>query len=402
MQNRTNTSKMHTFIPRQLEQQLRKDLVIFPIVAILGPRQTGKSTLVKHFLATQENTLYLDLEKPSDLRKLEDPELFFHFNQDKLICLDEIQLRPDFFPILRSIIDEHRRPGNLILLGSASGELLRQSAETLTGRISYLKLTPFLTPELIPATKTPYESIRHWIRGGYPESYLAPTEETSFRWREAFTTTYIKRDVPLLAQRGNIITSRRLQHLLSLLAHNQGQLLNSSRLGESLGVSYHTVRHYLDILEQTFLLRILPPFTSTLKKRLKKSPKTYLRDSGILHTILSLIDQNAVLGHPVLGASWEGFVIEQLCSSLPSWEACYYRTAQGNELDLILQKGNQRIAIECKASSAPTITKGFWNALEDIQPTQTWVIAPVQETYPLRENVFVGSIQDILKNLITP
>lgn len=386
-------ANMQYYIPRILEQKVSQKLAYNPAVAILGPRQSGKSTLAKKLIEAVPDSLYLDLERPSHLNMLQDPEAFFELNAEKLICLDEIQRTPEIFTVLRSVIDENERHGQFLILGSASRDLIRQSSETLAGRISYLELTPFLLNEVLDAPDT--RGIRElWLRGGFPRSYLAAGEELSFEWRFDFIRTFLERDLPMLGVR---LSSPLLQRFWQMCAHINGQLLNASKLAGSLGVSYHTVQSYIDLMEQTFLLRVLRPLEVNLKKRLIKSPKIYIRDSGLLHALLDIQDQNALLGHPVYGASWEGFVIEQVLANLPDWRASFYRTASGSEIDLVLEKGTRRIGIECKVSSSPQLSTGWWNALSDLDIHEAWVIAPVKEIYPVAKNVLVCSPSDFLQ-----
>ncbi|RMG60429.1 MAG: ATP-binding protein [Bacteroidetes bacterium] len=385
---------LQTYIPRQLEQPLREHQQIFPVVALLGPRQCGKSTLALHTISGAEDFVYLDLERPADLRKLEDPELFFRANVAKRFCLDEIQQRPDLFPVLRGLVDQDRQPGKWLLLGSASRDLIQQSSETLAGRIGYLELTPFIQAELPPDREI--ELHDHWLRGGFPLSLFQENDRFSYLWRENFIRTFIERDLPQL---GAQISAKLIRRFLSMLAHNQGQLLNNSHLGSALGISHNTVRNYIDILEQAFILRSLPPFLPNLKKRLIKSPKVYLRDSGLLHSLLEIDTFNRLLGHPVFGSSWEGFVIENLLAALPGWQASFYRTSSGNEIDLILQRQDRTVAVEIKASTAPKLSKGFFLALNDLGITEAWVVCPAHEPYALREQVRVGGIGDVVAAL---
>ena len=382
---------MHTrYIPRKQEKKVIESLEAFPAVAILGPRQSGKSTLAKAIIGDKPDRLYLDLERPSDLRKLAEPELFFDLHKGSLICLDEIQRTPEIFPILRSVIDERRRKGQFLILGSASPNLIRQSSETLAGRIAYLKLTPFLLSEVEKSAKG-FE--RLWLRGGFPDSFLARSDEESLQWRENFVQTFLERDIPQLGIR---IPSRTLERLWKMCAHHHGQLLNQSRLGESLGVSHTTVRSYLDLLSETYMLRILPPLLPNLRKRLIKSPRIYLRDSGILHALLDIESPDDLLGHPVRGFSWEGWVIENVLGEFPDWRGYFYRTAAGAELDLVLEKGRKRIAIECKLSAAPEVGQGFWSALADLEINEAWIIAPVKQSYPLKKGVTVAPLIEFI------
>ena len=378
---------MQTYIARFLTQEILQRLQNVPAVAILGPRQCGKSTLARHIISGIKNSLYLDLEKRSDLNKLRAPEAFFKFNRDKLICLDEIQRVPELFSSLRPIIDEQDRNGQLLLLGSASRDLIQQSSETLAGRISYLELTPFQIDEV-----GRQQSDLLWLRGGFPRSFLADNP-VSYTWRQDFIRTFLERDIPQL---GFSIPAKSMERLWQMCAHYHGQTLNSSKIGGALGVSHHTVRSYIDILAETFLLRILPPYQANVKKRLIKSPKIYVRDTGLLHALLDIEDHNDLLGNPVYGASWEGFVLESIISKTPQWRHSFYRTASGVELDLILEKGQRTIGVECKVGAAPRPTRGFWQAVADLQLTETYIVAPVEESYPIEQGIQIMSLPDFL------
>ena len=382
---------MHDFIKRNILNQLQKYLTIFPAIAILGPRQCGKSTLVKSLNKNFKEILYLDLQKESDLNKLSEPELFFESNKDKIICLDEIQLVPKLFSVLRSIIDGNRVNGKFILLGSASPELIQQTSESLAGRIGMLHLSPFLINEL--NYQESFNLQKFWFRGGFPNSYLAQNDENSSIWLENYIRTYIERDIPQL---GFQIPALQLKRLLTMCAHNQGQQLNLSKLGESMGLTHPTIRRYIDLLEQTFIVRIIQPYEVNIKKRLIKSPKIFVRDSGILHQLLAISSFNSLLGNPVFGSSWEGIVIENVIINMPGWDYFFYRTATGDEIDLLLKKGNQIIAIECKASDAPKVTKGFYRSLEVIKPNKTFIIAPTNDSYQIAENVTVIGLENFL------
>jgi predicted AAA+ superfamily ATPase len=387
---------MQTYLKRIIAPKIRQKLENMPGVVILGPRQCGKSTLAKAIISEIGTAVYLDLERPSDVSKLRDPEAFFSLNSDKLICLDEIQRIPEIFPVLRSVMDENKRNGQFIILGSASPDLIKQRSETLAGRISYFELTPFLLKE-VPEDHHLNTLRRLWLRGGFPRSYLAANEKESFEWRLDFIRTFLERDIPQLGFR---TPAKTIERFWRICAHLHGQLLNSSKLGESMGVSHHTVKSYVDMLEQSFVLRVLRPYESNLKKRLIKSPKIYIRDSGILHTLLNLDNHNDLLGHPVYGASWEGFVIENILSLLPHWNASFYRTSSGSEIDLILERGNKRVAIECKGSTSPNLSRGFWNAVSDIVFQEVWIIAPVKEAYPIEGGVRVAPPHQLCEHLM--
>ncbi len=387
---------MHGYRARRLESALEQSLFDFPAVALLGPRQSGKTTLAREIVGQLPNAVYLDLERPSDLRKLEDPELYFQTqraqNETILFCLDEIQRTPELFPLVRSLIDEEGRNGQFLFLGSASRDLIRQTSETLAGRIVFLELTPLLGSEVEIGDLG--SLTRYWLRGGFPRSFLARSGESSYNWRESFIRTFLERD---LRQLGFDLPAATLRRLWRMLAHHHGQLLNSSSLGGSLGLSHTTVRSHIDLLTQTFMIRQLEPLVANVKKRLVKSPKIYLRDAGILHALLEIEDHDDLLGHPVLGASWEGMVIENVIAALPGWRPSFYRTVNKAEIDLILSRGRRRIAIECKASAAPKVSRGFWNGLDDTEADEAWVIAPVDEPYPLREGVMVSGLDHFLE-----
>lgn len=382
---------MHDFIKRKTEETVRQYLKIFPVVAILGPRQCGKSTLVKVLAENWSNSLYLDLQNDADLSKLNQAAFFFQSNADKIISLDEIQLVPQLFSVLRSVVDKNRQNGKFILLGSASRDLIQQTSESLAGRIGMVYLAPFTLNELVDLEG--FNLNTFWIRGGFPNSYLADNEKFSVIWRDNFIKTFIERDIPQL---GFQIPALQLKRLLVMCAHNQGQLLNASKLGESLGLTHPTIKRYVDLLEQTFILRTVLPFETNVKKRLIKSPKVFVRDSGLLHRLLAIDTFNDLLGNPIFGSSWEGVVVENIIVNMQDWNYYFYRTATGDELDLILEKGNQRIAIECKASTAPKLTKGFWRAIEDTKPQNIFVIAPISGSYAIAAQVTVCSLDYFL------
>lgn len=380
------------YIQRVIEVEIQKYLQIFPVVAILGPRQCGKSTIVKQLFSEKSNGVYLDLQNQEDLNKLVDPRLFFRTNSEKVVCLDEVQLIPELFGTLRSVVDENRKNGRFILLGSASRDLIQNSAESLAGRIGFLNLTPFLLNEVPTINLNSF-----WNRGGYPNSILADTDEFSLIWRENYIKTYVERDIPQL---GFDIPALKLRRFLTMCAHNHGQTLNLSKLASSMDLTHPTIRKYIDILEQTFLLRSLPSFELNVKKRLVKSPKIYVRDSGLLHQLLLIKNMDALFGHPIFGASWEGLVIEQILSNVKG-EAYFYRSATGDEIDLILMVNNKKIAIECKASTAPQLTKGSYRAIAVIQPDFTYIVAPIKsEMYSISENIAVGNIASVLAKLL--
>jgi len=380
------------WIERQAQNEIAELRTLFPAVALLGPRQCGKSSLARHIMSGDQSAILLDLDSPADLRKLDDAELFFEANRNVLVCLDEIQNCPDLFPVLRSEIDKDRRPGRFLILGSASQDLIRQSSESLAGRIAYHELTPFLFQEIGGGG----DAMRKlWIRGGFPDAYLAPSDRAVSLWRKNFIMTFVKRDIPQLGFR---IDSNRLVHLLTLLAHSQGQMLNAVKLAQFLEVSAQTVRNHLELLCNTFLLRSLPSYSVNVKKRVVKTPKIYFRDQGIPHQLLEINSFNDLLGHPMQGASWEGFSIEQICVVLPEASFYFYRTSNGAEIDLLIEYRKHHIAVEFKCSNAPKISRGFYSALEDLPVTEAWVIIPAQEEYCIK-GVKVAGLEIFLKYL---
>lgn len=379
------------YISRYLETLLQEYISNFPVTAILGPRQCGKSTLIKEFMKDSASMLYLDLEKTSDRDKLQNPEQFFLFNKNRQICLDEIQRLPEIFSVLRSEVDQNRMPGRFIILGSASRDLIRQSSESLAGRIGYLELTPFFFQEI----KHIKDQNELWLQGGFPDSLLA-TPNHSKHWRNNFIRTFIERDIP---QIGFSIPADSIGRLWRMLAYNHGQILNLSNLGKSMGVSHTTIRHYIGLLNQTFMTREIKPYEQNIKKRLVKSPKIYIRDTGILHSLLNINDLNELLSHPVYGFSWEGFIIENICSLKPDYETYFYRTSHGSELDLILQYGSRKLAFECKIADSPKPTKGFWHAIDSVKPDMVYIISPKADKYPIKENVWVTGLEELLDEI---
>jgi len=372
---------MHGYVPRLIEKKLNSALARSPAVAILGPRQCGKSTTAK-VLLEKIPSVYLDLQDRVDRNKLVEPELFFDAYREKLICLDEIQLLPDFFSVLRSEIDKDRRPGRFLILGSASRDLIKQSSESLAGRISYIDLSPFLLKEL--NGRVSWRDL--WIRGGFPESALAKNDEHSFDWRIDFIRTYMERDIPAL---GFNIPIPVIERLWLLLAHYHGQTVNYHKLAAAADISIQTLKKYLAILKQTYMIRMLQPATPNLKKRLVKSPKVYLRDSGILHTLLEIDAYDSLLANPAAGPSWEGFVIENLITQYDRWRPSFLRTSNGAEIDLMLERAGQRHLIECKLSKAPKPSRGFFELAGTMNPESAWIIAPVDTIYEIRKGFFV-------------
>ncbi len=382
---------------RRLEELVARRLRQSPAVVLLGPRQVGKTTLARAIASGHANALILDLERESDRAALRRPELFFAAHRDRLLVLDEVQLVPEIFAALRPEIDADRRAGRFLLLGSASGDLLRQSGESLAGRVSYLELTPFLASELPVSDLSDLQ--RLWLRGGFPRSYLADDDEASYAWRQDFVGTFLQRDLPAMGVR---VPAETLRRFWQMLAHLQGQLFNASQLGLSLGgASHSTAGRYLDLLVDTMMVRRLEPHLANVGKRLVKSPKVYLRDSGLLHALLGLAEVRDLQGSPVAGASWEGFVVEQVAAALPQDARLgFYRTAAGTEIDLVIERGTRKWAVEIKFSSAPKPTKGFWQGLQDLQIDRAYVVAPVVRGYPLAEGVEVvpvGAIRGLFE-----
>lgn len=370
-----------------------------PAVALLGPRQVGKTTLAQT-LAGNRSALYLDLENPEDLLKLSDPYAFLSIHSDELVIVDEIQRSPDLFMVLRGLIDKNRRTGRkgdqFLLLGSASIDLLRQSSESLAGRISYIELSGLNVLE-VPSAK-PEDIYRLWLRGGFPESYLAETDSISMDWLENLIRTYLERDVP---QMGFRVPAVRLRRLWTMLAHLQGEGVNFSKLGGNLGVDGKTIASYVDILVDLLLVRRLEPWHANVKKRLVKSPHFYIRDSGILHRLLGISNYDSLLSNPILGKSWEGFVIENIISVLPSQvEVYFYRTAVGAEIDLLLKLSSKELwAIEIKSSVAPKIKKGFYLACEDVKATRKYVVYGGVDEFPIGNGTVVISLKSLLTKL---
>lgn len=360
-------------------------------VVILGPRQVGKTTLALE-IAEKFDSIYIDLEQPGDLQKLKDPGYYFDQHTDKLIVIDEVQRKPELFQALRSQIDKNRRSGNrnaqFLLLGSASNELLNQTSESLAGRVSYQELYPLNILEAAQKNVTDL-----WLNGGFPDSFL--DKKYSYQWRQDFIRTYLERDIPMLGSR---IPAETLRRFWTMLGHNQGQTFNASHIAGGLGASGQTVSRYLDLMVDLMLVRRLRPWHSNVGKRLVKSPKTYIRDSGILHALLNIQTFDGLLGHPVVGNSWEGFVIENILSVAPLYtDAYFYRTAAGAEIDLVLSINDRLIAIEIKQSRAPKLKKGFYQACKDIQPESKWLIHSGKDKYQTKEGVTVISLFDFLK-----
>lgn len=384
-------------IPRLLKPTLENRLKQFPAVALFGPRQSGKTTLAVELAEEhREGAVYLDLENPADRRRLDDPVAYLRSQRGRLVVLDEIHRVPEIFSLLRSEIDARRRAGEksgqFLILGSAALDLLRQSSESLAGRINFLELTPLQPQEVLPAEGADAAD-KLWVRGGFPSSFLAESDTESGLWRSAFIRSYLERDIP---QFGVRVPAETIERFWTMLAHTQGGLFNGHRLAQSLGVGWHAVSHYLDLLVDLLLVRRLSPWTANVGKRLVKSPKIYLRDSGLLHSLLNLPTLNDVLGHPVAGASWEGFALEALLAAAPDGAKPYfYRSAAGHEIDLVLElSASRRWAYEFKKSLSPTVEKGFHIACADIKAERRILVYPGQDSYPGSGGVEVMSLRD--------
>ena len=371
-------------INRFLYTKLSDAISRSPAVALIGPRQVGKTTLALE-VGKNHNALYLDLESEQDRAKLAQPELYLADHQDKLIILDEIHRAPNLFPVLRGLIDQGRRAGRktgqYLLLGSASLDLLKQSGETLAGRIAYLELAPF---NLLETQALPSDDL--WVRGGFPESLLAASATWSLRWRQDFIRTYLERDIP---QFGPRIAAETLRRFWGMLAHYQGGLLNTAQFARNLGVDAKTAASYLDLLVDLLLVRRLPPWHANLGKRLVKSPKVYVRDSGLVHALLNIPDKETLLAHPVVGQSWECFIIENLITSAPDGvQAYFYRSNGGAEVDLLLAWPSGELwAIEIKRSLTPKLERGFHAACTDLNPTRKFVVYPGTERYRIAADI---------------
>lgn len=388
-------------IDRHIESTLRHRLSsVVPAAVLLGPRQVGKTTLARRVAASwPTGAVYLDMERPADRRRLDDADAYLRAQAPKLVVIDEIHRVPELFAILRGVIDDRRaqgqRHGHFLLLGSASLDLMQQSSESLAGRVTYLDMNPVDGPE---AAAAGIEPDALWCRGGFPDSLLAQDDRSSHEWRLDFIRSYLERDVPMFAPR---MPNQTLGRLWTMLAHLQGGLLNASSLAASLGVASPTVGRYIDLLADLQLVRRLQPWSANVGKRLVKTPKVYVRDSGIVHALLGLGDLDAVLGHPVAGASYEGFVLETLIGALPpSVSPHFYRTRDGSEIDLLLVRGERPfMAIEVKRSTAPSISRGFGLACDDLDVEQRWVVYPGTERFAVRQGAHAVGLVELAQRL---
>ena len=383
-------------IARQAKAVVQGMLDRAPAVVLTGMRQVGKTTLALE-IARERDAAYVDLERPSDVARLADIERYCARHAGRLVVFDEIQRMPGLFEPLRGIIDERRREGrrtgHFLFLGSASMDLLRQSGETLAGRVAHFELRPLSIREVSPGARDEL-----WLRGGLPESFLAAADRVSFEWRFDFVRTYLERDIPALGPR---VPSETLRRFWTMLAHNQGQAFNAAQLARSLGVKGVTVGRYLDLMVDLLLVRRLPSWSSNVGKRLVKAPKTYLRDSGVCHALLGIASYDSLLGHPVVGGSWEGFVLESILGAAPvhAQSGCY-RTRGGAEIDLVLDLGAGELwAIEVKRSSAPSVSRGFHAACDDLRPTRKYVVHAGDDSFPLRHGVEAVTVEDVVRRL---
>jgi len=398
--NLTFNVRFADMIGRRLETEIAAALKRSPAVALVGPRQVGKTTIAIN-ISKETSAIYLDLEDRLDLNKVKDIVTFHDNNNEKLIILDEVQRLPEIFAQIRGIIDKERRKGNkfgqFLFLGSASLDLLQQSSESLAGRIAYLELFPVDVLEYTERDISKQNDL--WFRGGFPESLLAASEKNSLAWRKDFIKTYLERDIPQLGPR---IPAETLERFWTMLSHNQGSVLNSAHLARNLEVTGTTVGRYLDLMVDLLLVRRLKPWTYNVRKRLVRSPKIYVRDSGLAHALLNIRSQNELLGHPVVGGSWEGFVIENILSVIPSGvQSFYYGTPGGAEIDLILEFGGmEKWAIEIKRSSAPSLSKGFYIACEDIKPTRKYVVYAGKDTFTMEGGVIAIPVFDLMEEVL--
>lgn len=383
-------------ITRRILTEILDSLSFFPVVSIIGPRQVGKTTLAKQIMADSEKpTLYLDLELQSDLFKLNDAELFLSQHSEKLIVIDEVQNKKELYPLLRSLVDQTREPGQFLLLGSASPELIRHSSESLAGRIAYHQLHPF---DLTEVQDTVSQSDL-WVKGGFPNVLFAKNDDLGRRWMENFISTYLNRD---LLQLGLNASPKIIRNLWTMMAHLNGQLLNASTISNSLGVTTPTVKRYIDFLEEAFLLKSLHSFSWNMSKRLVKTPKVYLTDTGILHNLSGVTDFNNLSGNPIVGSSWESFVVNQLLALKKNQVDLYfYRTHQGTEVDLVFTKGLTVVATaEIKYSNSPQLTKGNFQAFADLNAPMNYVITPSSDDYIFKERIRICSLKAFIANYL--
>jgi len=380
------------------EKKIKKLLQHFPVVAIVGPRQVGKTTLAKEITKQiEKEVVYLDLENPRDIAKLQDAVLYFEANEKKCIILDEIQRKPELFPILRSIIDANRIPNRFILLGSASPDLIRDTSESLAGRIAYVELSPFNLLEVANADLKTTD--RLWLQGGFPDAFLLNDTELITDWHYNYIKTYVERDLPIL---GLNVDKTILNKLFQMLSHVHGDIVNYNNLSKSLEISGGTIKKYINFFEQAFIVKQLQPFHTNIKKRLVKAPKVYIKDTGILHYLQNISDKEDLFGNPLLGNSWEGFVIEQITQLLPQkYQSYYYRTHDGAECDLVIVKSQKPIvSIEIKFTASPKLTRGTSTAFNDLASKHNFIITPNSDDYLIKENIRVCNVLTFLTSYL--
>ncbi|MBW8324904.1 MAG: ATP-binding protein [Prolixibacteraceae bacterium] len=383
-------------INRRVGSEIKDSLSFFSVVSIIGPRQVGKTTLAKQIMSeSAKPTLYLDLELQSDLFKLNDAELFLSQHSEKLVVIDEVQNKKELYPLLRALVDRTREPGQFLLLGSASPELIRHSAESLAGRIAYHQLHPFDLTE-IPEAISQNDL---WVKGGFPSVLFAKNDDLARRWMENFISAYLNRD---LLQLGLNASPKIIRNLWTMMAHLNGQLFNATTLGNSLGISTPTVKRYVDFLEEAFLLKSLHPFSWNMPKRLVKTPKIYLTDTGILHHLSGVTDLINLSGNPLVGNSWESFVVNQLLALKKNpVDLHFYRTHQGTEVDLVFTKGLNVVATaEIKYSNSPQLTKGNFQAFDDLNAPMNYVITPSSDDYLFKERIRICSLKAFITNYL--
>jgi len=380
------------YLNRQLESDIKRGILNNPVTAIIGSRQCGKSTLAKHIVKDMDlETVFLDLERPGDLQKLDNAEWFFSNISNKLICLDEIQRKPDLFPLIRSLVDQWEDNGRFLILGSASRDLIKQSSESLAGRITYKTLTPFLFSEVNKSVSLE----DYLVKGGFPRSLLQKDNLLSFEWREDFITTFLERD--LLQWSG--FSTETMRRLWRMIAHINGQTVNYSMLASSLGVTSATVKNYIDLLSSTFMIKLLPPYISNLGKRIVKAPKIYLNDTGIVNALLGIRNFDEMSGHPSIGSTWETLVFNTLTGEFPKAGLYFYRTNHGAEIDMVMEYYGKKIAIECKTGTTPSLTKGNYNVIEYLNPDRTFIVAPVTSGWPLKPGIDVVNPDELIANI---
>lgn len=367
----------------------------FPVLGVVGPRQVGKTTLVKEFITLLDKTaVYLDLEKPSDYQKLDEAEHFFAQHHSSCLVIDEIQRRPELFSLIRASVDDHRVPLRFILLGSASPDLLRGTSESLAGRISYVRMHPFSLIEV--ENKEP---VRHHFRGGFPDAYLAPNDKMAKRWLDNFISTYIERDLPLLGLPASPVTTRRLWEML---AWQNGNLLNASAFGSSLGLTHNTVIKYLEFIEGAYMFSRLLPFSVNVGKRLIRTPKAYITDTGVLHRLLRVNSYDELMGMPIMGASFEAYVFQQITAHKPEdVDLSFYRTHAGAEVNFVFTRASKVIATaDAKFSTAPKLTKGTYTAMDDLGAEKNYVIVPSGDPYQLKEAITVCGLYHFVSEIL--